>query len=385
MIDFVMHLSQDIDFVSAVVGGLLIGVSSTSLLLTLGKISGMSGILGRAVIPCKKSKTFSVWVNEHSTSVSYIMGLLSSGYFYVQMNPEFADVAGIEGKASLVTVLGGLLVGFGTRLGSGCTSGHGVCGLPRLSVRSLTSVCTFMFTGFGGALLGRYLEENSVSIPFLDKLLALLENNGQSGYAPVAVVVVGVFVTFLTLRARSASADTKKTDGDQAVPVRITTHPLHHIVHFVTAFGFGWGLCLSGMTSVKKVRGFLDPSGPAGWDPSLAGVMAGAVVFNLISFRMLRQWQVVPMCLDERTCQSLDKTMKYGTDAENMKINWRLVLGAVIFGIGWGVGGKTSLICLIDQILVWLMLHVVCQVHVRAQLWFYLEQPVRLHKCTSPP
>lgn len=104
------------------------------------------------------------------------------------------------------------------------------------------------------------------------------------------------------------------------------------------------------MTNADKVRGFLDFSGPQGWDPSLMGVMAGAVGFNLISFRLLRHWQVTPVCLApppssssaEEDAQGLHKAMKYGAAPENLAVNWKLVLGATIFGVGWGMGGKHS-------------------------------------------
>ena len=139
-----MHLSDNIDFTSATIGGLMIGVSSTALLFSLGKISGISGIVGKTVIPCKESTSLSAWINAHSANVSYVLGLFSSGYVYMLQNEEFTSTTGHGEKATLVTVLAGLLVGFGSRMGSGCVSGHGVCGLPRLSLRSLTAVTTFM-------------------------------------------------------------------------------------------------------------------------------------------------------------------------------------------------------------------------------------------------
>ena len=107
------------------------------------------------------------------------------------------------------------------------------------------------------------------------------------------------------------------------------------------------------MTNAGKVRGFLDFSGPDGWDPSLMGVMAGAVGFNLVSFRLLRHWEVTPVCLPASASssssaasapseQALHKSMKYGAAPENLVVNWRLVLGASIFGVGWGMGGESS-------------------------------------------
>jgi uncharacterized membrane protein YedE/YeeE len=155
---------------------------------------------------------------------------------------------------------------------------------------------------------------------------------------------MAVFSLFMALRVvthQDPVVVAKKTDGDAPAPPApvSTTRPVDHLLHFVTAFGFGWGLCVSGMTNASQVRGFLDATGPAGWDPSLMGVMAGAVGFNLVSFRLLRQWRVVPLCCGDSCTPSLDRTIKYGADPENMKVNWRLVAGAVIFGVGWGMGG----------------------------------------------
>jgi uncharacterized membrane protein YedE/YeeE len=339
-----MHLSAHIDFTSATLGGLLIGVSSTALLASLGKISGVSGIVGRSVIPCSQSITPSAWLAAHSTNLSYILGLLGAGYVFMASSEGdgFAQSTGHGEKATIVTVLSGLCVGFGARLGSGCVSGHGVCGLPRLSLRSLTAVSTFMLTGAGGALIGRTLEQNRVSFPALDSLLELMAGSGHRGHLPAAIVAMAVFSFFMAIRAKKHQdtvCNLKKTDGDKVTPAAAPSIRLtDHLVHFITAFGFGWGLCMSGMTNANKVRGFLDFSGPDGWDPSLMGVMAGAVGFNLISFRLLRQWQVVPVCSGP-SCESLDKIIKYGNDPENLKVNRRLVIGSIIFGIGWGMGG----------------------------------------------
>lgn len=115
-----MHLSDHIDFTNATLGGLLIGISSTALLASLGKISGVSGMVGRTVIPCKKSTTLSAWISEHSSNVSYILGLLSAGHIYAQQHEGFVSTTGHGEKATLVTVLAGLLVGVGSRMGSGC-------------------------------------------------------------------------------------------------------------------------------------------------------------------------------------------------------------------------------------------------------------------------
>jgi uncharacterized membrane protein YedE/YeeE len=114
----------------------MIGLAATLLMLSLGRIAGISGILAGALTPDRA---------ERSWRLAFLAGLLAPGLVLVAVGqvPEFTFVAG-----GPLLVLAGLLVGFGTRLGSGCTSGHGVCGLARLSSRSLVAVLAFMTAGF---------------------------------------------------------------------------------------------------------------------------------------------------------------------------------------------------------------------------------------------
>ncbi|MGH7840412.1 MAG: YeeE/YedE family protein [Candidatus Binataceae bacterium] len=121
---------------SALIGGILIGLSASAMLLLDGKIAGVSGILGGVLKPLK-GDTF--W------RVCFLAGLLAGGAILRIVLPEAFDF-GIIRPFPLI-VLAGLLVGFGTRLGSGCTSGHGVCGVSRLSPRSLVATTTFIATG----------------------------------------------------------------------------------------------------------------------------------------------------------------------------------------------------------------------------------------------
>ena len=117
-------------------GGLLIGLSASAMLLMDGKIAGISGILAGALKPVK---------SDTSWRVCFLAGLLAGGLFLRIVMPG-AFAFGII-RPLPVLAIAGLAVGFGTRLGSGCTSGHGVCGLSRLSPRSLVATVTFIFTG----------------------------------------------------------------------------------------------------------------------------------------------------------------------------------------------------------------------------------------------
>jgi uncharacterized membrane protein YedE/YeeE len=130
---------------SALVGGALIGLSAVLLMLATGRIAGISGIVGGLL---GAGRTDAAW------RLAFVLGLIA-GAGIIGM----AGIApAIEIEASWpVVVAGGLLVGFGTRLGGGCTSGHGVCGIARLSRRSLLATVLFMAAGASVVFVVRHL------------------------------------------------------------------------------------------------------------------------------------------------------------------------------------------------------------------------------------
>ena len=126
-------------------GGLLIGVAVTLFVLLSGRIAGISGILGGLL----------GWPRgDAAWRIAFIGGLVLSPLLYAAFHP--LPVARIDaGTGSLIAA--GLLVGLGTRYGAGCTSGHGVCGISRLSPRSLVATAAFMLAGFVTVYLIRHL------------------------------------------------------------------------------------------------------------------------------------------------------------------------------------------------------------------------------------
>jgi uncharacterized membrane protein YedE/YeeE len=122
-------------WVYASIGGVMIGAASALLLLTHGRIAGISGIAGSLV---GRSTPDRGW------RIAFLGGLVAAGVLAAVVSPS---VVGASVRSLPVVVVAGLLVGFGTRLGSGCTSGHGVCGIARMSARSMLAVATFMATG----------------------------------------------------------------------------------------------------------------------------------------------------------------------------------------------------------------------------------------------
>ncbi|MGB0591104.1 MAG: YeeE/YedE family protein [Myxococcota bacterium] len=126
----------------ATIGGGLIGLAASWLLLSQGRVAGVSGIVGGLLGP---------WGGQSSWRMSFVVGLLVGGGILMIVAPDM--MAAPTDRSLGLVALAGALVGYGTRLGSGCTSGHGVCGLTRFSPRSLVATLTFMTTGMATATL----------------------------------------------------------------------------------------------------------------------------------------------------------------------------------------------------------------------------------------
>lgn len=130
---------------SAVAGGVLIGLAAGWLLFSDGRVLGASGLLG-GLIPPRRGD----WEWRAAVLLGMVLAPALARVLYCAAPPTIP-----AGGAALI--LGGLLVGFGTRLANGCTSGHGVCGLARLSPRSLVAVMSFMAAGFATVFTVRHL------------------------------------------------------------------------------------------------------------------------------------------------------------------------------------------------------------------------------------
>lgn len=130
--------------ISAAIGGVLIGIAAAILLIFNGRIAGISGILGGILKPTK---------GDTAWKIAFILGMVISPMLFVW----FAYMPEVNIAASTpVLILAGLLVGFGTRLGSGCTSGHGICGMARFSRRSVVAVLIFMVVAFATVAISHH-------------------------------------------------------------------------------------------------------------------------------------------------------------------------------------------------------------------------------------
>ena len=130
---------------TSLAGGLMIGLGAALLLIFTGRIAGISGIMGGLLTPAK---------GDVSWRLAFLLGLVASPVVFSLIH----SLPPVHIEASYPTVIvAGLLVGIGTRYGSGCTSGHGVCGLSRRSPRSLVATAAFMAAGFVTVYIVRHL------------------------------------------------------------------------------------------------------------------------------------------------------------------------------------------------------------------------------------
>lgn len=120
--------------ISALIGGGILGLAVVGYLYVNGRITGISGLLAQVLQPKLLVRSSAMW---------FLFGLLITPFIYqIFIKPEI-----VIKSSPIGLIIAGLLVGFGTRLGSGCTSGHGICGISRLSIRSMIATVTFMLAG----------------------------------------------------------------------------------------------------------------------------------------------------------------------------------------------------------------------------------------------
>ena len=137
----------DFEVLMPLTGGILIGISASMMLLFSGRIAGVSGIFGGMLFQQGK---------ERAWRLSFITGLIGGGILLYAINAEFFENS--SGRGLLAVNIAGFLVGIGTRIGGGCTSGHGVCGIGRLSVRSIVATVTFVFAGMVAVVLVKFFS-----------------------------------------------------------------------------------------------------------------------------------------------------------------------------------------------------------------------------------
>ena len=193
-------------------------------------------------------------------------------------------------------------MGIGTRSGRGCTSGHGICGLPRLAPRSWIAVPCFMGIAAATVAVTRHAAKLDTSGPWQ---VAEIQWPPKWEF-PVAAAASGFFLATLA--------------------VFLPSRPWSFVSPMVCGIIFGSGLGVAGMTSQAKVLDFLDFGGT--WDPSLAFVMGLGLCVSFPAFLLAEREGRRPLC-EDCSFEKPSKTGNYGS----------LVLGSIFFGLGWGLVG----------------------------------------------
>ena len=133
---------------ASLLGGILLGVAVSLYILVNGRVLGISGILG-GLLPAKRG--------DATWRVAFLLGMFAAPWIYGLISSSVPTAPPRIDASVLILVVAGVLVGIGTRYGSGCTSGHGVCGLSRLSPRSLVATLCFMGAGFATVFVVRHM------------------------------------------------------------------------------------------------------------------------------------------------------------------------------------------------------------------------------------
>ena len=311
-------------------GGAIIGISSIFYLATTGRRTGLSSIFSGLFLPQKYEAYKTTFVGAF-TITGLIFGM---AWPLCTKNVKFALSNGNTPEefapSWLAVVLGGLLVGWGTRQGNGCTSGHGICGLARLSKRGFVAVCSFMATGIlTSSLLSSFVpslivgENSKLSSPLVQKITkeswnTLFEKDTFPLFLwPLAVLLFGLVTLLWDIKEKLLSKN-------------------EHMATVISGVLFSCGLMISGMTNVWKVKNFLWFA-PKHWDPSLIFVMGVGVGLALLPTWWLlvkSKWQKA-MYTDAKI--DTGKTL-LATSVEET-INKELLVGAATFGVGWGLSG----------------------------------------------
>ncbi|CAO1622164.1 unnamed protein product [Parajaminaea phylloscopi] len=336
--------------VQSLVGGLMLSAAVNGLLINTGQPLGISGFFHN-VVQSTTSRSRPVRSSaDRNMAVGLVLGLLAGGACIGLAGDRIEDLLSIRmveqpsqtstPSVSLWTDLAaGLLVGAGARLGSGCTSGHFLCGISRFSPRSILATAVF----FTVAVLTRlYVSASAVGAGVFSATLKGpsedLWPTAPSQVAPLALlqspwVIYGLVVPILARTWRN----------DPAVQARLAG-----MTAFACGLHFAFGLAMAGMLQADKVTGFLSLSAHSVrsgvWDPSLAMVALGGIPSAAWywSRNVKPKVEAFQKTKDPSQAPTLAACTTWAGSLHSSRarlITPRLVVGAVIFGVGWGISG----------------------------------------------
>lgn len=292
-------------------GGFLIAVASSFNLYFKGRVTGFSGIV------------YNLWARDDPNNIwrwTLVFGLISSSLiFKIAIGDKF-----FEDQSMFMTdlslqgfIIGGFFVGIGTKIGNGCTSGHGVCGLPRLAVRSIIAVGSFFSVAVLTASLKYhypFLNEENVLLKWEVSMYDTTEYMKKGYFITCLCLVIALYIVyFLVITYRNRSKKDENFDRSDL------------ITGFITGFIFGFGLSISGMIKRHKVINFLTIGKV--WDPSLGFVLGVTVIVNYFTFKHILNKK------DNPPYSNKPITFPKGV------VDWKIILGPMLFGFGWGVSG----------------------------------------------
>jgi uncharacterized protein len=324
------------------IGGAVIGAAAGVLLLFNGDVMGCSGIVTSSFLSMLRvpQRLLSNLLSTSSPAPSTSNEKVSSAVepWKIVFLSSMAVAAYALGRTqetptsqsrtttAVGYALAGLLVGFGTKLGSGCTSGHGICGLARFSPRSLAAVLSFMASGvFTTTVFGSY-----------DNWISTTSSSLDIPSDSLAVSVVGMLLLLALATTTGTSNDANKGSSAKLGPSA------------VSGAVFAAGLYYSGMSQSPKVRAFLDISplvstSTRQWDPTLVFVMGGGVLISFLSYQFVPDYRCIspfPWSLDTPVmCTSAGSPPRGFNIPKPAAIDRMLIAGSIIFGIGWGIAG----------------------------------------------
>ncbi|KAL6238888.1 hypothetical protein BDW75DRAFT_227681 [Aspergillus navahoensis] len=289
-------------------GALLLYQSSSSLLLHNGSVFGVSSLLS------------GVMLSPNRDNVPIIAGLVSSVIPIYLFMPSLlpAYPAAPSSWASLFSTMGtGFLLGWGTKHGRGCTSGHMLCGLSRLSPRSLIATAIFFTTALLTANFVSGIPPCPAGIPCYT---FVYPSRSELAFMTCATAITFVTNAFIIPRTMDRSEISRS------------------IFSFLAGIQFGTGLFISGMADpVKVLRFFVFLTDPATFDPSLALVILFGILPSLITYLSVKPGQNINN-KGKQAKPTLADTWRLPT-ATVADIDWRFVAGAMMFGVAWGLRG----------------------------------------------
>ncbi|KAL7527361.1 hypothetical protein ACHAXR_003863 [Thalassiosira sp. AJA248-18] len=325
--------------VSGLIGGSLIGLSAATLLLFNGDILGASGLMSSFVVAPKKTLTDP----SQQWKLAFLAAFCLTTRVYVTLidpdalkDERLGYSSGLPIVSPIGFIIGGFCVGFGTRLGNGCTTGHGICGMARLSTRSLMAVLAFMSSGM---LMASGCSPSCPFNPYLrdsyDSIAKHLptETTILIGTVIASLAAGAALPGFLRKAPHKNATETEKDEHDN--------NKRKIIPAIVSAAFFSLGLVISKMTISSKIYGFLNVKGISDgtWDPTLACVMGGGLVVSFISYQWVKGFNVFKNSKALECPLTQKSSIGHFSVPTNKVIDNKLMIGEAIFGLGWGIAG----------------------------------------------